>query len=458
MGGSALFTGSSWGRVRVCPPSAALPRIRTVNEMAATGSAGHEHLALRATQGVAVAVELLDETIQRWRLDDKSAAILKARYMRFEWSPPRGAHAEIPLCLCEDGTVQRVRGGQGEYHDLPNGGYYALTIDIMWAEPQPLIWSPCSECGGESQSCLMCNGLAPAPVCPSGSTLWVADYKNGNEANVSSIEENEQVISAALVAGRWTGAEVVYPVVIYPRRGMGLWDVPERAYAMRELDQVEVLLRGTRRDVLEQRRKLEAGEQLDYKTGPHCTYCPAETACSAKTALIRQFLEAPLPTKPEELSEDELRRLAESLPMVERFGKACRDLLRASVDARKQSLDLGGGKLWGPRADVETTFDEAEVRRVLAQEYGEDAVGRHLPPSEISPSKLEATVRAIHDELGLVRQVAPAVRKAWAKLIERGAKRTRNGVVYGVHKSNRALPATEEGSEQGNSNERVRHS
>ena len=134
----ALFSGSSYSQAQKCPGSVVLPQVGADVPAAASGSAQHQHFAERAQLGVERAFERLDLVAQAWDLSEDSAAIFAALCRRFTWVPPEGAVVELPLGLYADGRVRRVVGGRGSYEG-PDGLLFPGTLDVMWAEPDPLV-------------------------------------------------------------------------------------------------------------------------------------------------------------------------------------------------------------------------------------------------------------------------------------------------------------------------------
>lgn len=417
----AVFTGSTWTRVDRCPPSAILPgQVRSESERADVGSAIHEHMALRTTVGVAVAVEQIEATARRWNLDEKAASIFRARCLHFEWSPPRGAIAEMPLCLCEDGSVHVAQGSRGKYAGLPRGAYFALTLDIMWAEPAPLVLAHCEGCGAPTAGkCHACKIVAAPPQCPEDSTLWVVDYKTGSEVHVHEAEHNDQVLAGALLAARWTGAKTVLPAILYPRKGQGLWDVPEASFLVEEFEPIEKRLRRTHTRALEQRRKLTAGEPLDFTTGPHCEFCPAETRCTAKVGMLRAFVGREAPASLEALTDEEAHTFAVMLPQLERFLNNSKAAMKAHVERTGRPIQLRHGRVWGPHEVTKTVVLPKVAIPILAAEVGEERAANAVKTT-LSREAIEDAVKDAHLERGIARKVAPTVRQLMGIIGARG--------------------------------------
>lgn len=372
----ALVTGSSLGHAEKCAAAAVLPRVGTDIPQAAFGSAGHEHVQLRAEHGVDVAMEQLPATAARWQLTEAQTGALTALLRKFEWTPPRGARAEVALCLMDDGRVVQIRGGRGEY-ELPAGGLFAMTIDLMWSDPSPL---PRTD--------------PPRP--PASSTLWVIDLKFGRDSNVPPIAGNAQALAGAVLAARWTGAERVLPGVLFVRPGKGDWDVLDHWLGPEQIDELHEQLVSTLGRVREQSRKLAAGEWLDYTEGPHCEYCPSQAHCPAKTALLQRYLGSPM--QPSQLGElgalkpEQASALAGWLPQAERFLAQVRAALQAHVKANDGApIDLGDGRLWGPHAVTKTVIDSRRALPVVTAQLG---AGAAMEAFKVSKGGLEAVLRA----------------------------------------------------------------
>ncbi|HVE12044.1 MAG TPA: hypothetical protein VNI01_01500, partial [Elusimicrobiota bacterium] len=194
-----MITLSGLGHVAACPGSAALPRIRREGTRGAPiGHAIHE-LAAHRVEGSG-SRDGSDYDVSRLAaahsLDADDAGRLSFLAAHLRLPVPAGALAEVPLGYFPDGSVRRIDGGAGEYTDA--GQLLSGTLDAMWAEPEPIVtheqfW----------------------PMVVDGSTLWLVDWKTGDEENVPPIERNWQLRAGALMAARWTGARRVIPAICY---------------------------------------------------------------------------------------------------------------------------------------------------------------------------------------------------------------------------------------------------
>ena len=438
----APITGSTVGRASMCAPSVVLPRFRSSSAPADRGSAIHDHLRDRAELGVQGAVDRLDDAIGRWGLGDRDAGLARAICMGFEWSPPLGSPAEKALCLLEDGRVVRVRGGHGRYR-VPRGALFALTIDVMWAEPEPLERVACDACGGEdAEGCALCAGDGVSWRCPEGSTLWVADYKTGRRENVEEVAANAQATSAALLGARWTGARAVMPAVIFVRRGPGEWDVPDAPLLEGpQLDAVEAWLRELREEAERQAVLYAAGAPLDYVTGAHCARCDAAAHCPAQVGIIRTRLGRPVPRGAVDLDPDELAEAAAALGQIDAYADKLRRALRAVAERLpERRIALGGGLFWGEHEVKRTTILPGVAVPVLAEEVGEELAREAVRPATISRDAIKRAVAESHAARGIRRQKEPAVRRIMAKIGEAGGLLAETTTWWSTFRPTPALP------------------
>jgi len=412
-------TGSALPLIRICPAAWAIPHAHSVSTFSKMGDALHVHMHDRAAFGVGEAMLRVDEVARAHEMTDREAGIFAARCRGFEWCPPAHAFGEVSLAMLEDGSVIRVRGGKGDY-ETPPGTLVALTLDVMWSEPAPLDLTD------------------PAhPRCPSGSMLWVVDYKSGEDRWVEPVEHNAQVGAEALLAARWTGAAAVVPSILFIRKGPGEWDAPPSAWGPRELADQERRLREWVAGSREQQRRAAAGEPLDMIEGPHCGTCPARARCSAHTTMLHMVATDGaklIPQGDAPLDDAEAHWLATRLRSIDGFARQARQALIAHVRA-KGPIDLRDGNLWGPFPRRRTTVVVKAAVQTLVEELGEEGANEAIVVAEsVTRESIEEVVRAQHAEKGIKRQLAPTVRRIFAKLGEAGALVSEDEVQFGAHK------------------------
>jgi hypothetical protein len=405
------ISGSSAQRVDVCPASGtrSLALMEHESADADAGSALHEHTVDRGRLGATDALERLDEVFDKWNVDEDERGFLRARLLRWEWVPPRGAVMELRLALMPDGNVVRV-GKDERYHAeaLITGQF-----DIAWSEPTPLIIKP--------------NG---AIECDSDSVLWVMDLKTGNEAWVHTVETNLQTAIYAALMARFTKAERVVPGIIYPAPGPGIWDVMPHAWGEREVDAVLARVLEIRERVNEVQGQIDRGEPFRLTEGRHCQYCQGRGRCPAKVALFRSVLAKdgaaiPVPWGPGGLTEADAVRLAESLGQLEHFRERARAALEIYVQDNGP-IPLGDGLVWGPMATKSKRINGKIALPILKAELGEESIELKVTGADIE--------RAVKAKLAGARGAAPMVRSLYAKIGEAGGITEKAGEQFCVHR------------------------
>lgn len=425
--------------VAACPGSASLPRQRRASGAASTlGTAIHELCAVQVEGGDGGDIPGLWADILP--PDDAGRLAFLAEHLRLPVPP--GALAEVPLGLFPDGRVERIEGGAGSYPDV--GQVLSGTLDALWAEPEPFLC--CADLGPD------CN--APRPeVCarhrPSvlrGSTLWVVDWKTGDEDHVPPIARNWQLRAGALLAARWTGATRVIPAICFVnaaecaaelragREYTGRWEVGDLLDAA-ALDAIEVELRavlGAARGEGDEVRLERGGEGCDPNDrdggsggssaalalpvqepgarvlrrspplilGPHCEHCPAREHCPEFGAAARQLVEqAQLsPRSPVLMTPADRAMLAAMIPAM-----------RATLDRAEEALRAGGpvqladGRVYAPHLETVTDYKTRETFDVLVPIIGE------LLANDAA-SYTATSIKAALEQAGAPRGAWPALR------------------------------------------------
>lgn len=425
-----------------CPGSASLPHQRREGTRGAPiGHAIHELLQWEIE---ADATEPADVLAAKHELspDDAGRLAFLAEHLRLPVPP--GALAEVALGLFPDMSVRRIGGGAGSYPDV--GQVLSGTIDAMWSEPEPLVWRT------DFYSIEEPNVLA----CPPGSTLWVPDWKTGDEDHVPPIARNWQLRAGALLAARWTGATRVIPAICFINAGEcaaalregrayeGRWEVgaPLDAAA---LDAIEVELRavlsaarGESDEALVldvQGASVGAGQGIEHLPilhqggqggrapplilGPHCEHCPARAHCPEFGAAARQLVEQSYlsPQSPVLMLPHERALLAALLPA-----------LRATLDRAEDALRAGGpveladGRVYGPALEPVTSYRTAPTFDALAAIVGEERANDAAVYTTSSIKQALADAGALRGAFGRLRAeieaaggVVPAAREVWRK-------------------------------------------
>lgn len=384
-----MITLSGLQLVAACPGSASLPRLARANAAASLGNAIHEMIARRVggyNEGSTFDVARLTYA-HGLSPDDAGRLAFLAEHLRLP--VPRGALAEVALGYFPDRSARRIEGGAGDYPDV--GQWLSGTLDAMWAEPAPLTehW---------------CGHLADP-----GSTLWIVDWKTGDEEHVPPIARNWQLRAGAVMAARWTGATRVIPAICYVNAAEcaawlrehpvepyeGRWEVgaPLDAAA---LDAIETEMRavlararsgdGTSAGLDVERahgstgRESVAGQhegRADPRgigapliLGPHCEHCPARGACPALAAEAVSLARAAYPYREDmapALTPAERSYLAGIIPAMRRTLDRIEEAIRAGGP-----VELANGQVLEPALEQTTSFATGPTFDALAERVGDE--------------------------------------------------------------------------------------
>lgn len=341
-----LVTGSSFHRARICAGSAVLPRVPNVGLAAAIGNATHEWIDRAVSEWTHVrGLGPVEDIADRWELWGEARTTF-LRYVRGMGGPPVPAEGltEVALGLFEDGRVEQIRGGRGEY-DGPEDLLFALTIDALWPEvdgkPAHLAWEA-------------------APVAPEGATLAVVDWKTGEAITTPPAAFNWQIRAGAALAAKWTGAKRALPMLGIIDGGPPRWEVPTDSHgyalAMGE-DDLAAAEAEVRRVVA--RVKAQDPEDPAVVVGAHCAYCPSRFACPAHITAPRAMVEI-VPRLPSAgpLTRTQARELLTLLIATKEAMKSADAALRDHVLVHGP-IRLPDGRVWGPEEKVRLDFDTA---------------------------------------------------------------------------------------------------
>jgi hypothetical protein len=412
---------SSLGRAAACPGSTVLPVVEHDGQDngAAIGNALHDYIATSIKHGRMVADEARWGIADKWRLIEDDAGLFFWRAKSFDPVVPKGALAEVPLCLMADGSVVLVSGGHGRY-ELPPGAIIAGTIDALWSDPEPLA----------------------AGRCPAGSAVWAPDWKTGTPDQRPDLRLDYQARGAALLAARWTGAEVVVPAICYVQPGAGVWHVREDEdgaalpFGATDLRAIEDDVRGVVARVREEHARARDGKDPTLTTGAHCIYCPSRALCPAHVAEVRALVSDEAPSMlAAPLSQEQAVRLATLRTRLHGAAKAVDDALKTHVDTFGP-IALPDGREYGATLEPVDDIDALAAYAELKGEVGEERAAKAL---RISKDAMKATIRAAHDERGVKRQGAATMRRVTDALRARGSITTRHRVEYSIHQRPREL-------------------
>jgi len=401
-----LVTLSGLQRASICTASIVLPRYGSTSSAADLGSALHEIIERRIA-----GEQLPPETIANtWELTgfDRGRFLSLAR--SFDPKVPAGTLAEVALGLSEDGHVGVVEGGRGEYTAGPTCALFtAGTIDAMWSDP-PLE-------GDE------------APRCPDGGTLWIVDWKTGDEGNVAPPATNWQLRGAAVLAAKWTGARRVIPALCFVDSSSpeGRWDIGA-AIEGPELDSIGATMVEILNDIDGAAYGYEQGIGPRAVTGPHCEHCPARPGCPAHVAEVRALL-AHGGAMTSALTAAEAAHIAGLLPSARKVVKMAEDAVKAYA-VEHGPIPLTDGRIFGPQHGHRTGYKTRTAYEALAAEIGDEAADEAFKTSK---GAIYDAVGAAHEAQGIKRKKGAAVAKVLNEIAEKGGTVTKEFTVWKPH-------------------------
>lgn len=430
-----LFTGSSLYRARRCVASAVLPRTGSLSLKSEVGSAKHEHMQERALYLIDEAMERLPAVLERWGLGEREAAITSAQLRKFEYVPPMGALAEISLALRLGPHVEQIEGGRGDYDTGDPEVFFAATSDLVWSEPEPIVWV----------DVVVNDVVFGRPRVPEGSGLWVIDYKFGSDTYVEPAERNAQIRACGLLAALWTGQQEVNVGIVYPGEGQGEWDAchmgaEDLAATYRELCDVR-LRAGRALEALD----TEQGLAEYIVEGPHCGFCPSQAWCPAKTMMVKRVAQpeaVDVLLRDAALTPVDAARLAAMLPQLEAFCKRAKAALKNIVPVNGP-IELPDGNVWGPYAHTEKVLDVDIAVAALAREIGDGEAAKAVKRA-LSRTAIEQAVKANHEARGIKRKASGATRKVMGAIIAAGGQSEVTETWWGPHKPRGAVEAPDD--------------
>jgi hypothetical protein len=132
------------------------------------------------------------------------------------------------------------------------------------------------------------------------------------------------------------------------------------------------------------------------------------------------------------LTTSQVVRLADAVPQLEAFIRRAKAVLKQVV-SEEGPIDLGDGVFWGPHPKPTKVIDPVLGVEFLAQEIGHDAAAKAVT-STLSQEAIKTAVKAAHEEAGISRKAAKAVRTVMAKLGEAGGISTVEDVWYSAYR------------------------
>jgi hypothetical protein len=380
---STRLSASQLQRVAVCPASAVLPRVDSVNAAAARGTALHSYLE-------AVPVVGRDEALAS--VPDEYRAACEA--LDLEALPVCAVRYAAEVAFAFDPATWRAR-------ELGR----SMGRDYSGARPGEIVGT--ADVVGLSED---------------GSTLVVADWKTGR-SELAKAERNWQLRFLALAGCRTYGATSAHVALVHIHEN-GTAHYDSAVFDPFDLAVIAHELARLANRVAFAARSHASGEPPLATTGEHCKWCPCLPYCPAQTALVRTVVSGDpewvesgwdRPVTPQDAARayEIVKAVKAALARIER---------NLYTYAAGTPIPLPNGLVLG---QVESTREEVDgevARRVLAELHGQDVADRAC---EWSTSKA-AIERALRPVAASTEQKITHLKKSALAAIAAAGGITRN--------------------------------
>ena len=321
------ISGSTLGRVLLCPASAVLPQVGVDLEAGHRGTAIHEYLASVPVLGREVALEQV--------LPEYRAACEAIDLERLPVADSEAWAAEVAWAYDPEADTARELGrGLGRAYGDLRPGEIPGTADVVAVTPESVV---------------------------------VLDYKTGRMARRGRAADSMQLRLYALAAARAYGREHAIVALVHIDEDGGAWWDRAELDAL-DLDGLAAELRGLQGSVAAEAEHISAGGIARTVEGEHCRHCPALPHCPSRTRLAAVLATGAEDAAPA-LTAETAPLVLERLEAIESVAKRVRESLE--LYARQQPVTLPSGEVFGPVALERETIDPARGALVLAQTFSE---------------------------------------------------------------------------------------
>lgn len=331
-----LPTASHLNRVMLCPASWLLPQVRTASSAA-------------AVRGIEVAAFL--EAVQ--------GGTPPARALEVHVKSDEGRRFAEALDLST----------------LPAGmvGSFAAEVSFAW---NPETDNAASRPGLERENIEgWYTGRADVVgVNPLEGLGYVADYKTGRDFVPAA--DDWQLRMLALALARVYGLDTVHVEKIWLRE-TGDNPKPSRA----EFDSFALAeFASSLRNLAHQLGRAVDKSKLVPVLGDHCRFCPALPACPGQTGLLHSVVRKGDFITSEEGAVITAQQVAELWPKLKLAKRALEEVeKRMKAFAEAEPVDLGDGRMLGPKTTIDETYDGDIAYGILAATIGPEAAERACP-------------------------------------------------------------------------------
>lgn len=388
------LTPSKANLVAACPPSVALPWMRSSSSWSGLGDVIHRYLELlqRYRNGELVALDEWGERIPPEALE-RLARVVRAQMP-----------AEHRLAL-EAIDLNRLPLDPGLYRVSEVFAYNWVRdtgrrLEVPKHRSYEGLFDPAEEIPGT----LDVRGDT-GPNDPRGQAVVVIDYKLW-APDSPPLRDDLQLLLYALAATRALGYERALLAKIRIRDGSPRWEWEElEAW---DLDAAAARVKKLMGRVLELAPRVAAGDTSQevleaYSHGTHCTHCPAVRVCPAKMLMVGQVVRATRPGQanllPFELGPENQEQVYKTLTAA----SALLEQLWGDFDAYARQaaaaghpVQAGNGYVYAPQVQEREVWDPLDGALVLAQAFDAETARRAI---RREPEMLATTIEDAVDDL-----------------------------------------------------------
>lgn len=233
--------------------------------------------------------------------------------------------------------------------------------------------------------------------------LVVLDYKTGSARTTPPASENWQLRHNAVCASDETGITHGELIICKTRGDLYLDRAP---FGPEDIARWRIALMS-----LAKRLALKP-EQMTYRTGDQCRYCPSAPICPAQTSIVRAAIGAPN-LMAEKIAAGLTQENAHQAYAMMRVWEKALGMLKAQVafHASRHPIALENGKVYGEKEETSKDIDPGVAWNVIKAKYGVDVAEKSVV-LDVSKASIERGLRTVakRGELaGMVREVEQAI-------------------------------------------------
>lgn len=387
-----LPSASSLQRVMMCTPSGVLQRVENTDNEEATdsGTALHRYLELTAYP--------TEPRPERWPKPEDWLTFIDEQY-----------HADCLAIQVEKlPRLARVTKEAAYAFNAKDGvgRFLGAGLDRDY-----------SACGPDDFP-----GTADVVGVDDAGGLVILDYKTGTARTTPPARENWQLRHNAVCASEHYGIDHGKLIICKTRGDLYLDSCDFGPDDLKKWKLALVSLR---------LRLLLKPEQMTYRTGKQCQYCPSMPVCPAQTSLVRAATRSPS-LAAEELAKALTPENAREAYATMRTWENALKLLKSQIAmyARTHRLDLGNGLVYGETKTAREELDPGVAWQTLKTMYGQK-IAEQCVNIDVSKAGIERGLKALAKR----GELAGMVRATLGEIASNGGITVKTNVQVAEHKS-----------------------